>query len=95
MINGDTEHRSPSRLCIGRCAATGAVVATVLFLVCWGVVLFAPLAQSRMAIALIARPSVFTSIELAQELGCSILFGALAGALVAFFHNFFEARGRA
>jgi len=83
------------KLGIWRCAATGASVLGVLFLVCWLAAVLADLQGSHMFIGIFTRAPVQSSAALGEGLCWSLVFGAATGALTAIFYNLFGLRPRA
>jgi hypothetical protein len=88
-------NRVAGKLNIWRCAATGAAVLGVLFLVCWLAVAFTGLRGSHMFIEIFTRSPVQSPAALAEGLCWSLVFGAATGALTAIFYNLFDSRPRA
>lgn len=82
------------RLGIVRSALAGAAVVAVLFAACWIGTAVSGLAVSHMFIALFTAEPVASQAALVQGLASAIVFGAIAGALVAFFYNLFNVARR-
>ncbi|MCW3848421.1 hypothetical protein OF829_14350 [Sphingomonas sp. LB-2] len=66
-----------------RFAATGAIASGIFFLLCWAGALLSVGAASHMYIQLFTRAEISSLAALAEGLCWSILFGAIAGALIA------------
>lgn len=77
----------PRRLGWIHCAATGAAVLVVLFLLCWLAAAFTSLTVSHMYISLFTAAPISSVAALIAGLCWSMLFGAVTGALVAVFFN--------
>jgi hypothetical protein len=69
------------------CAATGAAVLVVLFLLCWLAAAFTSLTVSHMYISLFTVAPISSAAALIAGLCWSMFFGAVTGALVAVFFN--------
>lgn len=72
-----------------RCALTGAVVLTLLFVLCWLAAAVGMTGSSHMYIAIFTVAPVASLAALAVGLCWSIAFGAVTGALIAVTYNAF------
>jgi hypothetical protein len=91
-----TTTRKHDHLGVLRCTATGAVVMGVLFALCWAGAAAGVLNSSHMYVSLFTLEPIASASALAVGLCWSLVFGALAGALVALVYNAFDfiERGR-
>jgi hypothetical protein len=81
--------RSSHRLGIVRLAATSAVAAAVIFILCW-LGTFMPLSSPTHAyIGLFTQAAIGSSRALAEGACWSFLFGGLSGAMFALLYNLF------
>lgn len=85
---------SESTLSALRCALTGAVVLTALFVLCWAAAAVGLVNNSHMYISLFTVAPVASAAGLAVGVCWSAVFGALAGALVAVTYNALAFVGR-
>lgn len=76
-----------------RAAATGATVLAVMFLICW-LALFVSSNVTHAYLALFTANDPATTAGLLEGMGWSVVFGAVSGALIAFFYNLFGSIGR-
>ena len=90
-INAHTPQTAP--LGVLRCAATGAVVLTVVFVLCWAATALSALPASHMFVALFTTAPEASVTALGVGLGAAPAFGALAGALTALAYNVFAFLG--
>ena len=75
------------RASVLRLAATGALAAGVFYVVCW-LGAFLPLGPAtHMYLKLFTDADVNSSLALIQGLGWSLVFGLIAGALIATMYN--------
>ena len=75
------------RLDVVRCALTGALVAALLFVLCW-IGTFIPFASPTHAYIGLFTPAPMSSVQALLEGSCwSLAFGALIGVLVALVYN--------
>lgn len=82
--------QDPSRLSVARCAATGAAVLAIQFLICWtAAAITEGLQFSHMFVELFTAAPVRSGAALVEGLCWSLVFGALTGALVAIAYNLF------
>lgn len=77
---------SPRPLGVIRCAASAALSLMVLFALCWAGAVVVE-SQSHMFIALFTTQPVSSTTALVEGLCWSLVFGAVAGALIAAFYN--------
>lgn len=90
------DHRKAgATLAVGRCAATGAGTFAALLVLCWIGVVFVPSLGSHMFVELFTRAPMNSYSALVGGSCASLIFGALSGALTAFFYNLFKPRGDA
>ena len=86
-----------SRVGVARCAMTGAVVFSVLFLVCWLTGLFGVFGGMHMYMPMLAlgTSAPILAVTLLFGLVCSAAAGLFVGALTGFTYNAFDflARG--
>ena len=80
---------SPTRIGILRCALSGASALAALFLLCWLGTVTVPLGPSHMYISLFTTAPLASTAALTAGLVWSIVFGGLAGALIAIAYNLF------
>ena len=89
--NSDT-HAKANVLRLG---LTGALAASVFYLICW-LGAFLPLGPAtHMYIKLFTNAEFNSSVALVQGLCWSIAFGLIAGSLIAFFYNLLAPLDRA
>lgn len=70
-----------------RFAVTGALAATVFFVLCW-VGVFLPIGPAtHMYVELFTDAEMSSGLALLQGMCWSLAFGLIAGALIAFFYN--------
>ena len=70
-----------------RCTLTGALVAVLLFVLCW-IGTFIPFSSPTHAYIGLFTPAPMSSVQALIEGSCwSLAFGAVIGALVALIHN--------
>jgi hypothetical protein len=88
------DRANPGRLGVLRLAATGSLSAAIFFLLCWtGAVLgLGPL--SHMYVALFTSAAVTSGLALLEGLCWSLVFGLVAGALIAAVYNALAALDR-
>jgi hypothetical protein len=79
----------PRRLGLLHGAAIGAATLFVLYLLCWLGAVLGWTGASHFYLALFTTAPAASVYALAQGLCLSLGFGALTGALVAFFHSLF------
>ena len=79
-----------TKLNVWRCTATGATVLLSLFVLCWIGAALSDLRLSHMFIQLFTTAPVGSPAALFEGTCWSLLFGAIAGALFAFFYNLFS-----
>jgi hypothetical protein len=89
MENRSTVTVGP-RLDFLRCAATGTAVLASLFVFCWIGAAIGDLRFSHMFIQLFTTAPVGSVVALAQGACWALGFGAIMGALFAFFYNIFD-----
>ena len=81
-----TATSSPSPTATGpgifRFAATGAIASGIFFALCWAGT-FLPFSASHMYIELFTRAEISSAGALVEGLCWSVVFGAIAGALIA------------
>ena len=89
-MNADRTRRSSSRrIGVLRLAATTAVAAAAIFVLCW-LGTFLPLSSPTHAyIGLFTQASIDSSRALAEGVCWSFLFGGLSGGLIALLYNLF------
>jgi hypothetical protein len=80
-------HKTRGRLPLVRCAAAGAVVLAVLFVICWIGAALGWTDASHMYISLFTLAPVGSAAALAVGFCWSLAFGALGGALIALAFN--------
>jgi hypothetical protein len=74
-------------LSVLRCVVTGALVAALLFILCW-IGTFLPFSSPTHAYIGLFTPAEMTSVEALVEGTCwSLAFGALMGGLIALVYN--------
>ncbi len=73
-----------------RCAATGAVVLAILFVLCWAATALSALPASHMFVALFTTAPEVSLTALGVGLCTAVAFGALTGALAALAYNLFR-----
>ena len=83
-----------SHLDILRAAFAGAAVLVILYVVCWLGAAFGSLAVSHMFISLFTNQPPASQAALIEGSAWSVVFGALSGALIAFFFNLFAVSRR-
>ena len=88
------EHSSRSGFGILRSALTGAVVLTVLFLVCWAPAAAGLFAGSHAYVSLFTAAPVGSAVALAMGVVWSLICGAFIGALIAITYDAFKFIGR-
>lgn len=76
-----------SRVNISRFAFTGALAAVTFFILCWigGFLPFGP--ATHMYVQLFSSEPLNSGLALLQGVCWSLLFGLIAGALIAFYYN--------
>ena len=75
------------KLGVLRCAATGALVAALLFILCW-IGAFLPFSSPTHAFIGLFTPAEMTSVEaLVEGTSWSLAFGAVLGGLIALVYN--------
>ena len=77
------------RLGVLRLSATGAAASGLFFILCWAGAVISLTGASHMYIALFTAAPVASTAALLEGLCWSVLFGAVAGVLVAIFYNAF------
>ncbi|CAN5285597.1 hypothetical protein BH10PSE14_BH10PSE14_20570 [soil metagenome] len=77
------------RLNVVRCAATGAALLSAIFVLCWLAAALFGAIGSHMYMAMFTPTLPGSFIALAAGLCWSILFGAVAGGVLAVFYNLF------
>lgn len=75
-----------------RAGLTGAAVSGVLFLACWLGTSIEGLSVTHAFISLFTTEPVTSQAALAEGGVWAVVFGAFAGALIAFFHGLFAGR---
>lgn len=85
---------SGGRLSVRRCAATGAIVLGVLFVLCWLGEAIGWLSASHMFVALFTSAPPSSIAAIAFGFFWSIVFGALTGGLTAMAYNAVPFLGR-
>ena len=85
-----TEVKAAHTLGVLRLAATGAVASGLFFILCWIGAIVSVTGASHMYIALFTSADVASASALGEGLCWSLLFGLVAGSLVAFFYNVFD-----
>jgi hypothetical protein len=90
MSTSDETRIIRGRLPILRSSATAAAVLGAIFLLCWVGAALGWLSASHMYLALFTSAPPASLAALGAGLGWSIVFGGLAGALVALAYNAFS-----
>ncbi len=75
------------RLSVVRLAVTGAVAAVIFFALCWVATSLPIGAATHMYIQLFTNAQISSTTALIQGAGSSMVFGAVAGALIAAVYN--------
>ena len=83
-----------TRLSVRRCAATGAIVLGVLFVLCWMCGVIGWLSTSHMFVALFTSAPLTSIPAILFGLFWSLIFGAVTGALTALAYNAVPFLGR-
>ena len=78
---------SSNKAGILRFAVTGALAATVFFVLCWVGVLLPIGPATHMYVELFTDAEMSSGLALLQGVCWSLAFGLIAGALIAFFYN--------
>lgn len=78
---------SSNKAGIARFALTGALAATVFFILCWLGVLLSIGPATHMYVELFTSAEMSSGLALLQGVCWSLAFGLIAGALIAFFYN--------
>jgi hypothetical protein len=78
-----------TRLSALRCAATGAVVLAIVFVICWAAAAAGFAGGSHRYISIFTLAPEASLTALAVGLCWSVVFGALAGVLIAVAYNSF------
>ena len=73
-----------------RCAATGAAVLAILFVLCWAATALSALPASHMFVALFTTAPEASVTALGVGLCTALASGALTGALTALAYNLFR-----
>lgn len=85
--------RSPlyrsATLGVWRATATGALALSTLFALCWAGAVVVNLPVTHAFIPLFTAADMRSAAALAEGVGASLAFGAVAGALIALFYNLF------
>lgn len=83
----DRTSSKASRVNLSRFAFTGALAAITFFILCWigGFLPFGP--ATHMYLQLFTSEPLNSGVALLQGVCWSLLFGLIAGALIAFYYN--------
>lgn len=96
MANTTVENNGSRRNAnVLRLAATGALAAGIFYVICW-LGAFLPIGPAtHMYLKLFTNAQINSGLALVQGLCWSIIFGLIAGALIAFFYNLLAPLDRA
>ena len=82
-----------SPLGVFRCAATGAVVLSLVFFLCWAATALSAFPASHMFVALFTTAPQASASALGIGFCAALAFGAVVGALTAVAYNLFSFLG--